>query len=77
MALGGVTGKVVFFVLKSGEVNIETPDEQIYKDYLGGILIAERRAPSHGALPLFHPAAFPERAPRWSRIEKVTLSSRR
>lgn len=36
MALGGVTGKVVFCNLKSGEITIETPDEQLYKDYLGG-----------------------------------------
>ena len=40
--LGGYTGKIAFVNLSTGEINIETPDESLYRNYLGGYGIGAR-----------------------------------
>ena len=38
----GVMGKILFVDLSTGEINVEEPDEQVYRDFLGGYGLGAR-----------------------------------
>jgi aldehyde:ferredoxin oxidoreductase len=39
---GGYMGKILFVNLSTGEINEETPDEQLYRDFIGGYGVGAR-----------------------------------
>ena len=39
---GGYMGKILFVNLSTGEITEETPDEKLYRDFIGGYGIAAR-----------------------------------
>ncbi len=40
--LPGYMGKILFVNLSTGEIKVETPDESLYRDFIGGYGIGAR-----------------------------------